>query len=79
MNDKNQELMKIGLHIIKNCDDFFAIQKLVASCHERIAEISKEMSKSIQIGSCAKEIRNYLKNDKDSVAIMEAINYKPEY
>jgi hypothetical protein len=50
MNYKNEQLVKIGLDVVKNCDDFFAIQKLYSACQERITEISKNMVRSRMIG-----------------------------
>jgi hypothetical protein len=55
MSYKNEQLVKIGLDVIKNCDDFFSIQKLVSACHERIDEITKAMVRSSQIGPVIEE------------------------
>lgn len=46
MNYKNDQLIKIGLDVVKHCDDFFAIQKLAGACLEKL----KYMSAPRQIG-----------------------------
>ncbi len=51
MNYKNEQLVKIGLDVIKNCDDFFAIQKLVIACQEKL----KYMVVPRQIGPVIEE------------------------
>lgn len=51
MNYKNEQLLKIGLDVIKHCDDFFTIQKLVIACNEKI----KYMAVPRQIGQVIEE------------------------
>ncbi len=50
MNKKNEQLLKIGLDVVRNCDDFFVLQKLYTECNNRIFEISKNNVRPIQIG-----------------------------
>ena len=51
MNHKNEQLVKIGLDVINNCDDFFAIQKLAVACQKRL----KYMAIPRQIGPLLEE------------------------
>lgn len=51
MNYKNEQLLKIGLDVIKNCDDYFAIHKLYLECHEKL----KNMAIPRQIGPVIEE------------------------
>lgn len=51
MDYKNEQLLKMGLDVIKNCDDFFAIKTLANACQERL----KYMVVPRQIGPCIEQ------------------------